>query len=438
MGVRFISILDNYDSYGEGGDADQIIVPFKNLINDSYCRDISMKIRSQLAVKRRNGKYIGSFACYGYLKDPEDKNHLVVDEVAAEVIRQIFRMKLDGYNLQRISDALNEMGVLTPADYKRSIGMNYDCGFKSGSNSKWSPVNVSRVLKNEILTGTMVQGIHRKINYKVKQSRNVASEDWIRVENTHEPIISRADFDEVQRLFELDTRTAPGNDTVELFSGIVICGDCGQNMIRRTSKRNGKSITYLHCSTYKNGNGCSSHLIRYDALEAAVLESIQKQISLLVEAEQVLKRLDKISEDQGGVKIVDNQLETMEKEVARYMDFKSKAYMDMLDGVIDKDEFQEISRRFTGKIEEAKKKQEELQKKRYRMIHNKSHTAPWMQDLKKYHNIQELSRRMLTSIVERIVIYDKTNIQIVFRYGEEMEEMLGLAGITESEVAVCE
>ena len=214
MGVRFISILDNYDSYGEGGDADQIIVPFKNLINDSYCRDISMKIRSQLDVKRRNGKYIGSFACYGYLKDPEDKNHLVVDEVAAEVIRQIFRMKLDGYNLQRISDALNEMGVLTPADYKRSIGMNYDCGFKSGSNSKWSPVNVSRVLKNEILTGTMVQGIHRKINYKVKQSRNVASEDWIRVENTHEPIISRADFDEVQRLFELDTRTAPGNDTV--------------------------------------------------------------------------------------------------------------------------------------------------------------------------------------------------------------------------------
>jgi len=173
MGVRFISVLDHYDSASLNNEADQIIVPFKNLINDAYCRDISTKIRSQLDVKRRTGKFIGSFACYGYQKDPMDVNHLLVDPYAADIVRLVFRMKMAGCNSQRIAEKLNEMGVLPPAEYKRSLGFNYDCGYRTGNNPKWEVVSINRILTNEMYTGTMVQGINSKINYKIKQSQVV-------------------------------------------------------------------------------------------------------------------------------------------------------------------------------------------------------------------------------------------------------------------------
>ena len=126
LGVRFIAINDGYDSADTQAQGNEIIIPFKNLINDAYCRDISIKIRSQLDVKRKNGQFIGNFAAYGYLKDPEDKNHLIVDEYAADIVRLIFNLKIDGYSSQRIAAQLNEMGVLPPLEYKRSRGMNYN------------------------------------------------------------------------------------------------------------------------------------------------------------------------------------------------------------------------------------------------------------------------------------------------------------------------
>lgn len=179
LGVRFIAINDHYDSVDESGDADQIVIPFKNLINDAYCRDISIKIRSQLDVKRKNGKFIGSFAAYGYLKDPNDKNHLIIDEAAAEIVRTIFGLKLNGFSAQRISERLEEMQVAPPLEYKRMCGFNFNSGFRSGRKPKWSIVTVNRILRNELYIGTMVQGKNRKINYKVKQSRPVDEASWI-------------------------------------------------------------------------------------------------------------------------------------------------------------------------------------------------------------------------------------------------------------------
>ncbi len=153
--VRFISILDHYDNVNTTGDVDQIIVPFKNLINDAYCRDISMKIRSHFEVKRKSGQFIGSFATYGYQKDPHNKNHLIIDPYAAEIVKSIFRMKLEGKSAQHIADELNKLGVLPPSEYKRSSGLNYDCGFRCSEEPKWAAVSVQRVLSNELYTGVM-------------------------------------------------------------------------------------------------------------------------------------------------------------------------------------------------------------------------------------------------------------------------------------------
>ena len=275
MGIRFISVNDNYDSVKEFSDADQIIVPFKNLINDAYCRDISMKVRSQLDTKRKNGKFIGSFATYGYMKDPEDKHHLVIDDQAAEVVRQIFDLALEGYSPYHIADRLNEMGVPTPFQYKRSKGMNCSCGYWKGNDSGWQPTSIYRILSNEMYLGKMVQGKQRKINYKIKKFQAVDKKDWIVVPNMHEPIITQEVFDRVQRLSDMDTRTSPHKDSVGLFAGIIKCGDCGQNMVIRKVKKGSRTYTYYYCSTNKANEGCSSHLINASKIERVVLEEVQ-------------------------------------------------------------------------------------------------------------------------------------------------------------------
>lgn len=253
MGVRFIAINDHYDSAEENDDKGRILIPFNNLINDTYCRDISLRVRSHLDVKRKEGQFIGSFAGYGYRKDPKDKNHLIIDEYAAGIVQEIFKQKLNGMSSQRIASHLNELGVLPPNEYKRANGFNYTCGFQAGLNQKWTVVSVNRILKNESYTGTLIQGKRRKINYKVKKSHDVGSENWIRVEDAHDAIISKGEFQQVQQLLELDTRTAPSQTTVYPLSGFLRCADCGQNMIRRTVTKNGKKYAVVVDSIFRCG-----------------------------------------------------------------------------------------------------------------------------------------------------------------------------------------
>lgn len=441
MGVRFISVLDNYDSAGEDTDADRIIIPFKNLINDSYCRDISMKIRSQLDVKRKNGKFIGSFAAYGYLKDPNDKNHLIIDETAAEIVRTIFGLKLNGFSAQRISERLEEMQVAPPLEYKRMCGLNFNSGFRSGRKPKWSIVTVNRILRNELYIGTMVQGKNRKINYKVKQSRPVDEASWIRVQETHDAIIPKPIFEIVQRLTELDTRTAPASDSVYILSGFLRCGDCGQNMIRRTVVKKDKPYHYYYCSTYKRGDGCTSHNISEAKLMTNVLAVVQHQIGLLVEADRILSAIDELPTQNIGVKSVDTQIAALETEIERYKDLKSKVYKDMTDGIVSRDEFKDINIRFTDKINSAKAAQEELLTKREKLLSRENHSHPWMETFREYRNVSELDRKMIASLIASIVVYDTDTVEIHFHYEDEIQEMLEMASslcedFAEREVAV--
>ena len=343
MGVRFIAINDHYDSAEENDDKGRILIPFNNLINDTYCRDISLRVRSHLDVKRKEGQFIGSFAGYGYRKDPKDKNHLIIDEYAAGIVQEIFKQKLNGMSSQRIASHLNELGVLPPNEYKRANGFNYTCGFQAGLNQKWTVVSVNRILKNESYTGTLIQGKRRKINYKVKKSHDVGSENWIRVEDAHDAIISKGEFQQVQQLLELDTRTAPSQTTVYPLSGFLRCADCGQNMIRRTVTKNGKKYQYYHCSTYKNGGGCTPHMINSEKLTESVLAAIRHQVTLLVEAEKVLSNAELASGEQIGIKILDSQITALEAELERYSNLKIRLYQDLCDDVVSREEYGEMN-----------------------------------------------------------------------------------------------
>ncbi len=223
----------------------------KNLMNDNYCRDISIKIRSQLQVKRKNGEFIGAFAPYGYEKDEKDKNQLVIDPYAAEVVSDIFRWKLDGVNQDRIAQMLNTQGVLSPMEYKRSKGLSYKTSFKLSSQAQWTPSAVRRILANPVYVGTLIQGVRSRPNYKIKKVIVNEKDKWVIYENAHEPIIEPRCFLLVQRLMELDTRTSPHENAVFPLAGLLYCSDCGGPMIRKPRHQTESTSTIMSAEPTK-------------------------------------------------------------------------------------------------------------------------------------------------------------------------------------------
>ena len=232
-GVRFIAITDSIDTAHDSGD--DLTVSVKNIMNEAYCRDISIKTRSSLDVKRRNGDFVGAFPVYGYMKAEDNKNLLVPDPYASRVVCDIFRMRLEGASASKIAAELNRLGILSPLAYKKNNGLPYaKKGYADKADCKWSATTIIRILQDETYTGTLVQGKQGTSNYKIKQMEQRPASEWVRIPDAHEALIARQDFELVQRIKGLDTRTSPNEDTVYLFSGILICGCCGSRMTRKT------------------------------------------------------------------------------------------------------------------------------------------------------------------------------------------------------------
>ena len=382
MGIRVIALNDNYDSNDRFSDENQFIVPFKNLINDAYCRDISMKIRSHFDIKRQSGQFIGNFATYGYLKDPEDKNRLIIDEYAATIVTMIFDLKLSGMSIGNIGKKLEEMKIEPPYDYKRRCGLKYNSGFKSHGSLKWPPESIKRILTNEMYTGKMVQGKQRKINYKVKKSVPIPKEDWIRVPDTHDAIISVDKFDAVQKLLLLDTRTAVGNQNVYPLSGYLKCADCGQNMIRRsTTMRNGTKVYYYHCSTHKSNGSCSSHNINAEKIESLVLDAIKQQFFVLIKAQDILEKIQQQPSDDIRLKIVDKQLVKLKSDIEYYNNLKVKVYRDYVDNTISKDDYLNLNSRFQEAKERYEKALSTLEEKQKRLLTGQVDLQTWIDEI---------------------------------------------------------
>ena len=256
LGVRFIAINDNVDTAKESVSGD-LSVSFKGVMNDEYCRDISVKVRTALNIKRKNGDYVGAVPVYGYKKADDNKNQLVIDEYAARVVKDIFKMRIDGYSADRIAVELNRLAVLSPREYKKDNNIPLPRnGYCDKENSKWSATTVIRILKDEVYTGKLIQGKYGKPNYKVKEYIKRSADEVFVTENAHEAIISRQDFDLVQRIMRIDTRISPKKSVLHLFSGILICGCCGNRMTRKTVTYNGEKYLYYYCPTGKK-NGCT-------------------------------------------------------------------------------------------------------------------------------------------------------------------------------------
>ena len=275
MGVRFISLAENVDSYKNPDSVSNIIVPITNVMNDNYCYQTSKKIRQVFDYKRRNGQYIGAFAPYGYVKHPKDKHRLIVDPDAAENVKLIFTMLIQGSSKRAIALYLNEHGVPSPSAYKVQKGLPVST--RGYDDPMWGVRMIHSILTNPTYTGDLAQGRSRVKSYKVHQIEAVPREEWVEVAGTHEAIIDYETFDKVQALLQRDTRTSPKGREVHLFSGFLKCADCGRAITRCVGKNNN---VYYSCSTYKNRSrtACTMHSIKHERLEAAVLFAVQHQV----------------------------------------------------------------------------------------------------------------------------------------------------------------
>ncbi len=428
LGIRFIAVTDHYDSLTSDRTESSLILPVKNFVNDSYCRDISMKVKSHQKVKRIEGKCISAFPPYGYQKNPQNKNQLIIDEYASDIVKKIYAWKIEGMSLFGIAEKLNTLHILSPMEYKRSIGMNYHTSFEGISKGKWSAVAVKRILANEVYIGNLVQGKQEKINYKLDKRINKPKSEWICVKNTHKAIISEEKFKIVQQLMKFDGRVSNNTEVANLFSGILICADCKTPMIKRVNKYKEKKKTFYICQTKNKSLGCSRHSIKEEQLKRITLSEIRKYTTLMLEYDSVMERLKDLEINYEHLIEYDTQILKLQEEYQRYYGLKISLYDDLKEGLITKEEFEEYHSMYTKECEElesAVAAQKQLIKE---MFQYGVAAGVQLEDMKRSLTIDELDRKLLTATVSHIYIYENKKIEFEFRFRNMFDKLQVMKG----------
>ncbi len=423
LGVRFIALTDRYDSFSADAGERNIVLPVKNFINDSYCRDISTKVKSQLAVKRRKGECLAAFAVYGYRKSEEDRNTLLVDDYAAEIVRRIFAWKIEGMAVSAIAEKLNDLHILSPKEYKKSLGLNYRGGFTRGSGSKWSSPSIRRILTNEVYLGHLVQGRTERVNIKVKKRVEKPEEEWIRVEDAHEPIISADDFAIVQNLLKADGRVSPKRKEISPFMGLLFCGDCREQMVRRVNCYKGTEKVYYICSTKNRGEGCSRHSIEETVLKELAGTAIRRYANDFLEQEKLFAQAKEREANLQAVISYNKEIARLKREQEKYFSLTAGLYEDLRTGVITEEEFERLHGEFQKKAESlaaAEGRQEQLVKEMFRSgVLSAGRLAAFKDSLE----LKEIDRHTLASLVERIWVYEGKRIEIEFYFTDQYQAM---------------
>ncbi|MFQ7667161.1 MAG: recombinase family protein [Thomasclavelia ramosa] len=423
-GVRFISVNDNYDSENADMSDTHLILPIRNFINDSYCRDISMKVKSSKEVKRKNGEFIGSFAPFGYKKDDKNKHQLVVDTKVSHIIERIFNMKIDGYSSKAIADYLNSIGTITPSRHKENNGDNFNTDFVV-KNAKWDAKMINRIISNKVYIGVLEQGKTTKLNYKSKKEIDVSKEDWIVIQNAHEPIVSKSIFLLANKMLLRDVKQS--KDKPYILSGMLYCMDCGSPMIRRKVKsKDGYNIFYI-CSEYNNHGQCTRHSIKEEYLMNATIHALNDYLSRYNE---LLEKVSKVDISKLTLKV---DFESLNAEKKKYERLRQSLYMDLEEELITTEEFEKFRKNYLLKIKEIDKqiitKQnivEELKAK----INDK---GSLVSDIVPNIESNNLSRLSLVSFVDRIEVGEDNAINFVFN---NIETVNLLEAIIENEKAI--
>jgi len=417
LGVRFIATDDNFDTLSDS--ADDISVLMRIALNDGYAHDISRKTRASLESKRRCGDYVGACPIYGYKKDENNHNLLVIDEYPANVVRDIFRMKIEGFSAMRIAETLDEKGILSPIMYKKHNGLPHPKGgFSDSVDGKWSATTIFRILSNETYAGTLVQGKAGTPNFKLKKQMLKPQSEWHRVEHTHEAIIPNCIFDLVQKILIIDTRLSPNEDKPFPLSGLLICGCCGNRMSRKTVPGRNRNINYRYyfCPTGIK-NGCSLGVsMRDEDLHFCILNSIKAHISNFADIEKLLAGLDLNKYAATLLEKLKTQVSENENRLSRIHMFKSRLYETMINGDLTKNEYKSLKAIYSkdsALISEANVK---LQKEIEDTACNRHEQMNLIQSLNEFESVEVLDRKTVICFIRCIYIRGKHEIEIAYNH----------------------
>lgn len=421
LGIRFIAVNDRFDSAGEIFPPKELITEFKNLANDYYSKDISNKIMSAFRVKKEQGQFIGSKAPYGYVLED---NKYVIDQPAADIVRRIFEMKMQGISAYKIANILNQEGIPSPSRYAGEQGMKK---YKNCSHILWQQEAVSRILYNRAYVGDLVQGKYNCSIYSRERRGKKEESAWEIIENNHPAIIDLEVFQKVQEIQEKnrkvwkDRQGGPGYGNV--LEGILVCGICGHAMWRNKDVRNGKARYYFYCgSAYGHSQiKCNtSSIVDYKILDM-VKKQIRLQIELAVEADSLLERMRKSDSQSAVYRMKKKETEQARDELQRYVYLKNSIYEDMKQGILTKDEYLTAKERYTRKISDLEtewnNKQAELDNFKQCM----SGENRWMKAFLNFRDVKELTRDMAVNLLDKVEVYEDKRIHIRFRFRNEYE-----------------
>ena len=405
-GIRFIAVVDHVDTNDTANKKSRQI---NGLINEWYLEDLSTNVRSVLDHKRKEGLFIGSFARYGYCKDPNAKGKLIIDPEAAEVVRRIFSMALNGIGTHKIARILNDEKIPSPTAYKQLHGIHYRIALKNTNAALWSSPTVYQILHDQLYIGNMVQGKHKKVSYKSEKTIWIPKSQWIVVENTHEPIIDRDTFETVQRMLAARTRSGV-QGTIHPLAKKVVCGCCGSYMEQTAHqpRANGFQRRYVRCRMHQRApERCSNKTCTdLNALENTVRERIREYAEVYVDPEKVeLPQRDDPVRQRAQAKR--SELKRLQCEADRRRRALQQLYLDKVSGLIDATQFSEMNQAFGEEIKSAENRIRGLEAELEQQPEETDAAPAQRQRVRELAQVSHLTRELAVLLVHRVVVGTK-------------------------------
>ncbi|MCM1988840.1 recombinase family protein [Oceanirhabdus seepicola] len=441
LGVRFISINDNYDSFNTENINDGLIISLKNLLNDVYTKDISKKIISTFRERQSKGEFIGAHVPYGYSKPEDGSYKLGVDEEAAVVINQIYKWKVEGLSDTVIARRLNDMEIASPSKYKYLKGVWKNDRY---NNSIWQRQAIKTITENEVYLGHKIYGKIQASLYEGKRKSRVPRSEWTIIENDHEPIIDQETFDIVHnkrmKVNEEFCKRLEKNKHLEkkenIFKNIAVCGDCKNKLIYKRQIKNTKVSYYYLCSTYHDNGGykCTKKYISEKDMIDAVYTSIGSMINIVTSIDNIISKANSSIRFQEEKDNLANEIKKVKSQIERCICLSSSLYDDYLDQLLTEQEYLYAKNKYEKDKDTLKDRLDELQlqKKKYDEIY--THENKWITAFRVFEDEKVLTKEIVTSLIETVELYSDRSIKVNFKFRDEYEELLNYISTLETEV----
>ena len=407
-GVRFVSIVDNADTSIEANKKSRQI---NGLINEWYLDDLSQNIKKSLRNKREDGLFMGSFAPYGYDRSEEDYHKLVIDPVAAEVVKKIFKMYADGYGYHRICEYLNNNNILPRSVYKKQKGSKFVCSNCDLETVRWNPDTVAQILRNEVYIGNLVQGKTTYVSYKNHKKKSVSASEWCRTPNTHESIIDMETWNKVQSILGTHYKVTKTGQ-INYFTRKVYCSCCGKAFMRNVynvkSEKTGQRA-YMQCKGNKKFHICDNNKsIRMDKLEEILLNAINDLLDNYYDRNDLKKlyeiRQEQDTDDNNSINALKKEKEDLNKKISNNKTYYRNLFEEKVKGVISEDMFQMMSKDYFNEIENMMKRIEIIDKQIDELKVDKKEKKQADDILKKYKHIKKLNKVILDEFIDKVYI----------------------------------